>query len=98
MLVGIVYWAAWRIVLPRIFGYELTPRKERLQDGTVVTLVSISPNLCLTSEFMILCSFTPKGGLEVMPNFSFFIGEDFSVPLIIEVTGYPFIAVYLLLL
>ncbi|KIM84444.1 hypothetical protein PILCRDRAFT_818003 [Piloderma croceum F 1598] len=40
MFVGIVYWAAWRIVLPRIFGYELTPRKERLEDGTVVTLFS----------------------------------------------------------
>jgi hypothetical protein len=78
MLVGIVYWAAWRIVLPRIFGYELTPRKERLQDGTAVTLVSISPNLCLTSEFRILCVvFTPKGGLELMPNLSFFIREDF---------------------
>jgi hypothetical protein len=77
MLVGIVYWATWRIFLPRIFGYELTPRKETLQDGTVVTLVSISPTLCLTLEFRIPCVvFTPKGGLDMFPNLSF-PEEDF---------------------
>ena len=33
-----LYWAAWRIV-PGYFGYEFVPRKETLEDGTVVTLV-----------------------------------------------------------
>lgn len=37
---GVLYWAAWRIILPRIFKYELYPTKETLQDGTVVTVVS----------------------------------------------------------
>ncbi len=40
MLLGVVYWAVWRVVLPRVFGYNLVPRKEALDDGTVVTLVS----------------------------------------------------------
>lgn len=40
MLLGVVYWAVWRVVLPRVFGYNLVPRKEKLHDGTVVTLVS----------------------------------------------------------
>ncbi|OBZ67883.1 High-affinity methionine permease [Grifola frondosa] len=39
MAFGVLYWAAWRIV-PGWFGYELVPRKETLQDGTVVTLFS----------------------------------------------------------
>ncbi|EIW78154.1 amino acid transporter [Coniophora puteana RWD-64-598 SS2] len=38
LLAGVLYWAVWRIVLPRIFGYALEPRKERLDDGTVVTV------------------------------------------------------------
>lgn len=50
MLVGVVYWVAWRILLPLMFGYELTPRKEILQDGTVVTLVSISPESLLDTR------------------------------------------------
>ena len=37
---GVVYWAGWRIILPKVFGYELIPRKETLPDGTVITLVS----------------------------------------------------------
>ncbi|KIK81324.1 hypothetical protein PAXRUDRAFT_35907 [Paxillus rubicundulus Ve08.2h10] len=37
---GVLYWAAWRIVLPKIFGYELIPRKDVLADGTVVTSFS----------------------------------------------------------
>ena len=40
MAVGVLYWAAWRI-LPGFFGYELVPRKERLEDGTTVTLVRL---------------------------------------------------------
>lgn len=41
MVFGVLYWAAWRVLLPRVFGYELVPRKEKLDDGTVVTLVSL---------------------------------------------------------
>ncbi|KZW03342.1 amino acid transporter [Exidia glandulosa HHB12029] len=40
MILGVVYWATWRIVLPRVFGYELVPNKETLSDGTVVTVFS----------------------------------------------------------
>ncbi|KAF7976675.1 hypothetical protein HWV62_6027 [Athelia sp. TMB] len=40
MAFGVFYWAVWRVVLPKVFGYELVPRKETLEDGTVVTLVS----------------------------------------------------------
>ncbi|KAI0687550.1 high affinity methionine permease [Earliella scabrosa] len=39
LVTGVIYWAAWRIV-PRWFGYEFVPRKETLEDGTVVTLFS----------------------------------------------------------
>ncbi|PCH35044.1 amino acid transporter [Wolfiporia cocos MD-104 SS10] len=38
MVAGIFWWASWR-VLPRLFGYEFVPRKEKLDDGTWVTLV-----------------------------------------------------------
>ena len=38
LVTGVIYWAAWRVV-PRWFGYEFVPRKETLEDGTVVTLV-----------------------------------------------------------
>ncbi|KAG2339516.1 amino acid transporter [Suillus weaverae] len=40
LLSGVLYWAAWRIMMPKVFGYELVPRKERLDDGTVVTVFS----------------------------------------------------------
>ncbi|KAG9318050.1 amino acid transporter [Chiua virens] len=40
ILVGVVYWAGWRILLPKVFGCELEPRKKTLEDGTVVTLFS----------------------------------------------------------
>ncbi|KAF9239125.1 amino acid transporter [Melanogaster broomeanus] len=40
MVVGVLYWAGWRVLLPKVFGYELVPRKEILEDGTVVTLFS----------------------------------------------------------
>ena len=39
MFAGAVYWAGWRILLPKIFGYELLQRKYMLEDGTVVTTV-----------------------------------------------------------
>lgn len=41
MFAGVLYWAAWRILLPKVFGSELLPRKETLDDGTVVTVVSV---------------------------------------------------------
>ncbi|KAG2034092.1 amino acid transporter [Suillus americanus] len=40
MFAGVLYWAAWRVILPKVFGYEFVPRKERLDDGTVVTVFS----------------------------------------------------------
>ncbi|KAL4079817.1 amino acid transporter [Scleroderma citrinum] len=40
LLFGVLYWAGWRIILPRVFGYELVPRKETLDDGTVLTTFS----------------------------------------------------------
>lgn len=39
MVAGVFYWAAWR-KLPKLFGYTFVPRKEQLEDGTVVTLFS----------------------------------------------------------
>ncbi|KAF8437548.1 amino acid transporter [Boletus edulis BED1] len=40
MFFGVGYWAWWRVLLPKVFGYELVPRKETLEDGTVVILFS----------------------------------------------------------
>ncbi|KAF8156097.1 amino acid transporter [Crassisporium funariophilum] len=40
MLFGVLYWAVWRVILPQFFGYELVPRKEVLEDGTVVNVFS----------------------------------------------------------
>jgi len=37
---GVLYWAVWQLVLPYIFKFRLVPRKEVLEDGTVVTLFS----------------------------------------------------------
>jgi len=39
-LLGVLYWAMWKLVLPYVFGFRLVPRKEVLKDGTVVTLFS----------------------------------------------------------
>ena len=39
MVFGVIYWAVWRVVLPKIFGYELVPNKVVLDDGTVVNVV-----------------------------------------------------------
>jgi len=36
--VSVIYWAAWRVVLPRLLRVEFVPRKEILSDGTVVTV------------------------------------------------------------
>ncbi|KAF8889842.1 amino acid transporter [Infundibulicybe gibba] len=40
MILGVLYWAVWRVILPKVFGYNLIPRKETLDDGTVVTIFS----------------------------------------------------------
>lgn len=39
MVFGVFYWAVWRVVLPKVFKYDLVPTKETLDDGTVVTVV-----------------------------------------------------------
>ena len=39
MILGVVYWAVWRVILPKIFGYELVPNKVVLKDGTIVNVV-----------------------------------------------------------
>ena len=48
MTLGIIYWAVWRVVLPKIFGYELVPNKVVLDDGTVVNVVR---SLCYHPSF-----------------------------------------------
>jgi hypothetical protein len=40
VMLGGFYWAVWKLVLPYVFKFRLVPRKEVLQDGTVVILVS----------------------------------------------------------
>ena len=39
LFAAVGYWAVWRILLPKLFGYELVPEKQKLKDGTVVALV-----------------------------------------------------------
>ncbi|KAI6027038.1 amino acid transporter [Pisolithus marmoratus] len=53
-LFGVAYWAGWRVLLPRVFGYELVPRKEVLEDGTFVTVVRV----------VFLTSFALVGGVS----------------------------------
>lgn len=50
MVFGIVYWAVWRIVLPKVFKYELVPTKAALKDGTVVTVVRRPINACAVCQ------------------------------------------------
>lgn len=40
LMSGVLYWAVWKLVLPYVFKFRLVPRKEVLEDGTVVTLFS----------------------------------------------------------
>lgn len=54
MLVGVLYWAAWRVLLPKIFGYTLVPKKQVLEDGTVVNVVRISSGLRLERVLSVL--------------------------------------------
>jgi hypothetical protein len=39
MVLGAIYWAMWRVVLPKMFRYVLVPNKVVLDDGTVVNVV-----------------------------------------------------------
>ena len=36
---GFLYWAVWQLVLPYVFKVRLVPRKEVLEDRTVIPLV-----------------------------------------------------------
>ena len=45
MFAGVFWWAGWQLVLPKVFGYELVPHKETLDDGTVITSVSRGYNM-----------------------------------------------------
>ncbi|KAJ5667758.1 uncharacterized protein N7477_006328 [Penicillium maclennaniae] len=38
LFAGVVYWAIWQIVLPRLGKYKLEPRHEVLSDGTTVVV------------------------------------------------------------
>ncbi|KAJ3555599.1 hypothetical protein NM688_g2484 [Phlebia brevispora] len=38
MVFSIIYWGAWRVVLPWLFKYKLVPEKRVLKDGTWVTV------------------------------------------------------------
>jgi hypothetical protein len=51
MFFGLLYWAVWRLVLPYAFKSRLVPRKEILEDGTVVTVVSRLTWLCMSDPF-----------------------------------------------
>lgn len=47
MVFSVFYWATWWVVLPRLFKYKLVPVKDKLSDGTVVTIVSTPhPPVC----------------------------------------------------
>ena len=39
MILGVIYWAVWRVILPKTFDYQLIPNKVVLDDGTVVNVV-----------------------------------------------------------
>jgi hypothetical protein len=51
MLLGVIYWAMWRVILPKIFGYVLVLNKVILDDGTVVNVVRFSFFLSLIIPF-----------------------------------------------
>jgi hypothetical protein len=53
MFFGAFYWAAWRIILPKLGNYKLIPGKETLNDGTVVTIVRT--HLRVFSAPLMLC-------------------------------------------
>ncbi len=44
---GVLYWVVWQLVLPYVFRVRLVPRKEVLEDGTVITLVGYLTVFCI---------------------------------------------------
>jgi amino acid transporter len=38
LFAGLVYWAIWQLVLPKLGGYRLEPKHEALADGTTVVV------------------------------------------------------------
>lgn len=42
---AILYWALWRVVVPKVLNYELVPAKQTLDDGTNLTTVRALPIL-----------------------------------------------------
>ena len=69
---GVLYWAAWQIVLPKVFGYELIPRKEKLNDGTVVTVVStplpITKMYRKNSKVNLFYSLIPRNSIKTLTD------------------------------
>ena len=47
MVFSVFYWATWWVILPRLFKYKLVPVKDKLSDGTVVTIVGVQHAICL---------------------------------------------------
>jgi hypothetical protein len=57
MFFGAFYWAAWRIILPKLGNYKLILGKETLDDGTVVAIVKI--HLHMFSVLLMICYSSP---------------------------------------
>jgi hypothetical protein len=38
LFAGVVYWAFWQVILPRLGKYKLVPKHEILSDGTTVVV------------------------------------------------------------
>ena len=37
ILAGVVYWAVWAVLLPKIGGYKFEEKADILEDGTTIT-------------------------------------------------------------
>jgi hypothetical protein len=61
---GVLYWAVWQLVLPYVFKFRLVPRKEVLEDGTVVTLVSQLTGFSVEWPGLTMNSVLPRKGDE----------------------------------
>ena len=66
IMFGVLYWTIWQLVLPYVFKFRLVPRKEVLEDGTVVTLVSRLSGFCMGSlpsgQGLTMTSVLPRKG------------------------------------
>ena len=85
MVAGVVYWAVWRIVIPWM-GYDVIPRKEKLKDGTVVSLVRL-----LSLRIIVICTSI----LTYLPYLLVVLNEEarvdvFSIPFL----GYSFLVTH----